>query len=167
MLGVGHVEIEVAAQDAGRRDHLPSIGLARVGGMPIGGRLLLQIQQPPDLRVALRRRIILQMRVGDAQRPEGCLHGDLERLAPHAAHRIILRPGQKVTGDLQDRQARQRHVAEAMGLALAVDRFDRRAKHGTMIRQQRGKLGALVGVSVQAGKAIRYFLKAEDVRIGQ
>ena len=33
MLGVGNIEIEVAAQDAGRRDHLPSIGLARVGGL--------------------------------------------------------------------------------------------------------------------------------------
>src|SRR4051794_28521929 len=104
------------------------------------------------------------MGVGDAQHPEGGLHGDLERLAPHAAHRIILRPGQKVTGDLQDRQARQRHVAEATGPALAADRLDGWPKHWLVVWQQRGKLRCLVVVSVQAGKAVRYFLEAEDVR---
>src|SRR5437868_11495124 len=51
--------------------------------------------------------------------------------------------------------------------ALAVYGLDGRAKHGAMIGQQRGKLSRLFGVSVQAGKTFRDFLKAEHVRIGQ
>src|SRR4051812_29603477 len=106
------------------------------------------------------------MGVDDPDRREARLNRHLQRQTPHAAPLVAPRPGQQVSGDLQDRQPRQRHVAEAMHPALAVDGLDGRTKHRLMIRQQRGQLPALVGTAVETGKLLRYLLKAEYIGIG-
>src|SRR6185437_16433187 len=82
---VGHVEIEVAAQDAGSRGDLASKGLDMLGAASdqgaLGG-LLLQVQEPGNLRLPLDCGMKLEVSVDDPDGTETCLHGDFQRNAP-------------------------------------------------------------------------------------
>ena len=109
------------------------------------GGFLLQVQEPGNLRLPLDCGMKLEVSVDDPDGTETCLHGDFQRNAPHAALHTGSRPGQQVTRHLPDRQARQRHIAETARSAVSIDGLDRWAEHRPVIRQQRRKLGTLVG----------------------
>ena len=130
MLDIPHVEIEIPAEEAGSGQRLAAIGLGMNGtrGQGIGRGFFLQVQQPHDLDLALGGGMKFQMRVDDPDRTERGPNRDIQRHAPHAARHAGARPRQQMTGDLQHRQPRQRHVAETMRPALAVDGLDRRAE---------------------------------------
>ena len=106
---------------AGRRNvwnGLPSVlgdrGVARI-------RVALRVDraQRVDLRHALHRRVVLEMRRDHAHVAERRAHDRLERDARHAGNAGVGRIGQQVAIDLLHRQPREDHVAEAPAAAVA------------------------------------------------
>ncbi|MBB4381113.1 hypothetical protein GGD61_005793 [Bradyrhizobium sp. SBR1B] len=68
-------------------------------------------------------------------------------------------------GDLQHRQSRQRHVAEAVKAAHAIYRLDRRSEYRGVAGQQGCELSALIRAIAKSRKIGAHLLEAEHVRI--
>jgi hypothetical protein len=112
-------QVEVAGEDGGggagqRRERCAAgaAGRGRAGRVRVREGFRLEFAQALDLRHALARRKILEVRVQHAQRAVRHGHDRLEHGPGHGRHFGIGRPRQRMAARVDDGGARERHAAQ-------------------------------------------------------